>query len=263
MSAFQYHSATSVADAMAKAKAGATLLSGGMSLIPTVKLGLAAPSGLVDLNRIADMKGIGVEGGDVVIAAATTHAAVAASRDVAGKIPALAALASGIGDPQVRHRGTIGGSIANDDPAADYPAACLGLGATIVTDSRSLPADDFFQGLFQTALKDGEIVTAVRFPVPRAAAYVKFPHPATRFALVGVFVAKTGGGVRVAVTGAGDSGVFRASTLEAALDADFSADAAARVKFAPSGMLDDIHGSAEYRAHLIGVLARRAVASCA
>jgi carbon-monoxide dehydrogenase medium subunit len=262
MSAFQYHAAASVSDAAAKAKAGGTLLSGGMTLIPTIKQGLASPSELVDLGKIDELKGIKVEGDEVVIGAGTTHATVAGSSDVAGKIPALAALAGGIGEPQVRHRGTIGGSIANNDPAADYPAACIGLGATIVTDSRSIAADDFFTGLFETALNDGEIVTAVRFPAPEAAAYMKFPHPATRFALVGVFVAKTAGGVRVAVTGASDSGVFRASDIEAALGSSFSPDAIAGIATPSAGMTNDIHGSAEYRAHLVGVMARRAVAAC-
>ena len=262
MSAFQYHAAASVSDAAKRLKTGATLLSGGMTLIPTIKQGLASPSELVDLGKIAELRGIKVEGDEVVIGATTTHAAVAGSADVAKKIPALAALAGGIGEPQVRHRGTIGGSIANNDPAADYPAACLGLGATIVTNTRSIPADDFFAGLFETALKDGEIVTAVRFPAPQAAAYMKFPHPATRFALVGVFVAKTAGGVRVAVTGASDGGVFRATELEKALTSKFSADAIAGIKILAKGMVSDIHGTADYRAHLVGVMARRAVAAC-
>ena len=262
MSAFQYHAAASVADAAKRLKAGATLLSGGMTLIPTIKQGLASPTELVDLGKIGELRGVKVEGNEVVVGATTTHAAVAGSADVAKKIPALAALAGGIGEPQVRHRGTIGGSIANNDPAADYPAACLGLGATIVTDGRSIPADEFFTGLFETALGDGEIVTAVRFPTPEAASYVKFPHPATRFALVGVFVARTTGGVRVAVTGASDSGVFRATELEAALGANFAADAVNGIKIPADGMADDIHGSADYRAHLVGVLTRRAVAAC-
>ena len=192
----------------------------------------------------------------------TTHAAVAGSADVQGKIPALAALAGGIGDPQVRHRGTIGGSVANNDPAADYPAVCLALGATIKTNRRDIAADDFFAGLFETALDDGEIVTAVSFPIPEKAAYEKFPNPASRYALVGVFVAKGGDGVRVAVTGAGQDGVFRVAAMEEALAANFSADAVAGIGVAADGLNSDMHASSEYRAHLIGVMAQRAVAAC-
>ena len=199
---FNYQKAGSIdqaAAAVKKAEDG-TYLAGGMTLLPTLKQRLAKPSDVIDLSSIGDLAGIKVEGDNVVIGAMTTHAAVAGSTDVAGKIPALAALAGGIGDPQVRNRGTIGGSIANNDPAADYPAACLGLGATIVTNSREIAADDFFQGLFETALEDGEIITAVSFPAAEAACYMKFENPASRYAIVGVFVAKTGGGTRVAVT---------------------------------------------------------------
>ena len=261
---FEYQKAGSVDEAAAAAKNAkdGTYLAGGQTLLPTLKLRLANPSDVIDLSGIGDLAGIKVEGDNVVIGALTTHAAVAGSKDVAGKIPALAALAGGIGDPQVRNRGTIGGSIANNDPASDYPAACLGLRATIVTNSREIAADDYFQGLFETALEDGEIVTAVSFPVPEAACYKKFENPASRYAIVGVFVAKTGGGTRVAVTGAGQDGVFRAAEMEKALDGDFSADAVAGISVDQGGLNSDIHASAEYRAHLVTVMAKRAVADC-
>ena len=261
---FQYHRASSLDDAAGKLKAAAdgTLVAGGMTLLPTLKLRLAAPSDLVDIGGIAELSGIKADGGAVVIGAMTTHAAVAGSADVRGKIPALAALAGAIGDPQVRHRGTIGGSVANNDPAADYPAACLALGATIKTTRREIAADDFFMGLFETPLDDGEIVTAVSFPVPDKAAYEKFPNPASRYALVGVFVAKGGDGVRVAVTGAGQDGVFRIAAMEEALGANFSPDAVAGFGVAADGLNSDMHASSEYRAHLIGVMAQRAVAAC-
>jgi carbon-monoxide dehydrogenase medium subunit len=191
----------------------------------------------------------------------TTHAEVAHSAEVKKTIPALAALAEGIGDPQVRNRGTIGGSISNNDPAADYPAGLVALGATVITDRRRIAADDFFKGMFETALQDGEIVTAVSFPKPDKAAYMKFPNPASRYAMVGVFVARTGGGIRVAVTGAGP-GVFRATEMEKALAGSFSADAIKSVKVPAAGLNSDMHGSAEYRAHLVNVMARRAVTAC-
>ncbi len=262
---FAYHKAASLEDAAAQLKAAedGSLLAGGMTLIPTLKLRLAQPSDLVDLGGIGALKGIKAGGGTVEIGAMTTHAAVAASKDVQGAIPALASLADQIGDAQVRNRGTIGGSIANNDPAADYPAACLGLGATIVTNSREIAADDYFKGLFETALEDGEIITAVRFPVPAKAAYAKFPNPASRYALVGVFVAQTGSGARVAVTGAGQSGAFRVAEMEAALGGGFNADTVAGVKVSAIGLNSDIHASPEYRAHLITVMAKRAVAACA
>ena len=208
---FQYLRAQSVDDAGAKlaATAEAKLLAGGMTLLPTIKLRLANPAALIDLGQLADLKGIDVAGGNVTIKAMTRHADVARSAAVAKAIPALITLAGGIGDVQVRHRGTIGGSVANNDPAADYPAGCLGLGATIVTNRREIAADDFFKGLFTTALQDGEIITAIRFPIPEQAAYVKFKNPASRYAIVGVMASKGPQGVRVAVTGAGDTGVFR------------------------------------------------------
>lgn len=238
------------------------LVAGGMTLIPTLKQRLAQPSDLVDLAEIGDLAGISVDGDTVTIGAMTRHCDVADSKDVAKAILALAELASHIGDSQVRHRGTIGGSIANNDPAADYPGAVLGLGATVVTNNREIAADDFFQGLFETALDEGEIITAVRFPKPEKAAYMKFPQPASRFSLVGAFVAKTSGGVRVAVTGAGQDGVFRVTEMEQALDANFSADAIASIAVSDADLNSDIHGSAEYRAHLVGVMAKRAVAAC-
>ena len=257
-----YHRASSAADAAAK-MGGADegkYLSGGMTLLPTMKARLAAPSDLIDLTHIGDMKGISVAGGVVTIGAATTHAEVAASAEVAGAIPALAALAGHIGDPAVRNRGTIGGSVANNDPAADYPAACLGLGATIVTDKREIAADDFFEGMFATVLDENEIITSVKFPVPQAAGYEKFPNPASRYALVGVFAAKTGDGVRVAVTGAGNDGVFRHGGAESALSGNWSPSALDGLATDAGNMLADIHASAAYRAHLVGVIAARAVA---
>ena len=261
---FAFHRAASLEDAASRLKAAddASLIAGGMTLIPTLKLRLASPSDLVDISGIAELGGITVEGDTVVVGATTTHAVVAGSADVLSRIPALSALAGHIGDAQVRNRGTIGGSVANNDPAADYPAACLGLGATVKTDQREIPADDFFTALFETALAEGEIVTAVSFPVPEAAAYQKFPSPASLYALVGVFVARTGGGVRVAVTGAGAGGVFRLTEMESALAGNFSADAIKDVAVAADDLNSDIHASAEYRAHLIGVMARRAVAAC-
>jgi len=263
MSQFQYARASSADDAATQVKAASDglLLAGGMTLLPAIKLGLASPSNLVDLSG-AGLSGITVDGDTVTIGAMTRHADVAASKDVQKVIPALAALAGGIGDPQVRHRGTIGGSVANNDPAADYPAACLGLGATINTGSRSIAADDYFKGLFETALEDGEVVTSVSFPKPDKAAYVKFPNPASRYALVGVFVSSGANGVRVAVTVAGASGVFRAAELEKALSGDFSAGALDGVSVSADGLASDIHAQADYRAHLITVMAQRAVAAC-
>ena len=259
MYAFEYQRAKSVADAASVlAKSGGKLLAGGQSLVGAMKLRLAKPGTLIDLGGIAELKGIKKEGDAIVIGALTTHAEVAASSTVKQAIPALAALAEGIGDRQVRNRGTVGGSLANNDPAADYPAAVLGLGATVVTNKRKIAADDFFKGLYETALAADEIITAVSFPVPKNAAYVKFPQPASRFALVGVFVAQTGSGVRVAVTGAA-SHAHRAKAIEDALGKSFTADAAKSVKIPAAHLNNDLHGSAEYRAHLVSVLAARAV----
>jgi carbon-monoxide dehydrogenase medium subunit len=262
MQSFNYPRRSWVADAATAlgTAADGKIVAGGQTLLPTMKQGLAAPSDLVDLSGVADLKGIKMDGNNLVIGAMTTHAEVAKSAAVKGAIPALAVLADGIGDPQVRNRGTIGGSISNSDPAADYPAGLVGLGATVVTNKRKIAADDFFKGLFETALEAGEIVTAVSFPKPEKAAYAKFPQPASRFALVGVFVSKSGSNVRVAVTGAGPK-VFRQADMEKALAASFSADALKTVKQPASGLNSDIHGTAEYRAHLVGVMARRAVAA--
>lgn len=258
-----YHRPASVADAasLIASSSEAKLLAGGQTLLPTMKQRLAAPEHLVDIGKLAELKGITVTGDTVTIGAATKHAEVAASAEVARAIPALAKLASGIGDPAVRHMGTLGGSVANNDPAADYPSAVLGLGATIVTNKRSIAADDFFAGIFSTVLEEGEIITKIAFPIPHKAAYVKFANPASRYAMCGVFVAKTAGGVRVAVTGAGSSGVFRAAAMEAALAANWSPDAVASITMPADDMLSDIHGSSEYRAHLVTVMAKRAVAA--
>jgi carbon-monoxide dehydrogenase medium subunit len=257
---FNYHRPKSVADALKQLGAAedGKLVAGGMTLIPTLKQRLARPSDLVDLAAIGELKGIKREGNALVIGAMTPHAEVAASAEVRKAIPALAHLADGIGDPQVRNRGTIGGSIANADPAADYPAGVVGLGATVVTNKRKIAGDEFFKGLFETALQEGELVTAVSFPIPEKAGYSKFPNPASRYAVVGVFVAKTAGGVRVAVTGAGPS-VFRVKEMEAALGKDFSPKAVEGIKVAAKGLNSDIHASAEYRAHLVTVMAKRAV----
>jgi len=259
MYSFDYQKAGSVADAAKAATGEAKLVAGGMTLIPTLKLRLAQPSKLVDLGGIKDLVGIKAEGGGVTIGAMTTHQAVANSAEVKKTIPALAELAQGIGDPAVRNRGTIGGSVANNDPAADYPAACVALGATIVTNKRKIAADDFFKGLFETALEEGEIITAISFPAPEKANYQKFRNPASRYALVGVFVAKTKGGVRVAVTGAGEGGVFRKKSFEEALAKSFDAGALDGIKVDAKGLNSDIHASADYRAHLIKVMAKRAV----
>lgn len=257
---FQKPSTLAAAVEILKKRPEAKALGGGQSLIPVMKLGLASPSDIVSLAGLAELRGIKVEGKELVIGAATTHAAVAESAEVRKAIPALADLAAHIGDAQVRNRGTIGGSLAHDDPAADYPAAVLALGATVVTDRRRIAADDFFKGLYQTALAPDEVITAVRFPVAEKAAYAKFPHPASRFALVGVMVAKGPAGVRVAVTGAG-AGVFRQPDMERALGSRFAADALTAVTVKAAGLTSDPFGSAEYRAHLIGVMARRAVAA--
>lgn len=264
MQSFNYVKPASIADAAA-ALSGAgdgTLLAGGQTLLPTMKARLAAPSDLVDLGGIAELKGITVADGTVTIGAMTRHQDVAVSAEVKGAITALAALAGGIGDQAVRNRGTIGGSVANNDPAADYPAAVLGLGATVKTNNREIAADEFFTGLFDTALDEGEIITAVSFPVPEKAAYVKFPNPASRYAIVGVFVAKFSSGVRVAVTGAGDRGVFRVPAYESSLASNFTPDAIADGAVPAANLNSDLHADSEYRAHLITVMTRRAVAAC-
>ncbi len=259
MQTFDYSTPASVADAAKAAAGGARLIAGGQSLRPSMKLGLAAPEALADLGGIAELRGIAVAGGVVRIGAMTTHATVAASAEVQKAIPALADLAGRIGDRQVRNRGTIGGSLANDDPAACYPAAVLGLGATVHTNKRDIAADDFFLGIYTTALAEDEIITAVSFPVPERAGWQKFNQPASRFSIVGVFVSKGPQGVRVAVTGAGAGGVFRAKALEDKLAANWSGAALAGATVAAEDLVSDLHGSAEYRAALIPVLAARAV----
>ena len=259
MYAFNYQNPSSSAAAIAAAKGDARYLAGGQSLVQAMKLRLSQSATLVDLNGIVELKGISVAGGKVIIGAMARHSDVARSADVKKAIPALADLAGGIGDQMVRNQGTLGGSIANADPAACYPAALLGLGATIKAHQRAIAADNFFTGLFETALAPGELITSVEFPVPDCAAYIKFKQPASRFALVGVFVAKFGGSVRVAVTGA-KSSVFRATDIEAALSKGFTPDAAAAVKVSVAGINSDMHGSAEYRAAMVSVMASRAVA---
>jgi carbon-monoxide dehydrogenase medium subunit len=256
MQSFQFSNAKTVAEAKAAAASGAKILAGGQSLLPSMRL--AAPDALASLGAIADLKGITVAGGVVKIGAMTTHATVAASAEVRAAIPALADLANHIGDRQVRNRGTIGGSLANNDPAACYPAAVLGLGATVHTDRRDIAADDFFVGLYTTALAEDEVITAVSFPVPEKAGWQKFKQPASRFSIIGVFTSKGPKGVRVAVTGGGN-GVFRASALEAQLAGNYSAAALAGATVSADGLNSDLHGSAEYRAALIPVLAARAV----
>jgi aerobic carbon-monoxide dehydrogenase medium subunit len=258
-----YHRPSSVDEAAALFAKGSEskYLAGGHTLIPVMKQRLASPSDVIDLARIKDLVGIEPSGDGIVIKAATTHYGVAQSSVVKKAIPALAYLASLIGDPAVRHRGTIGGSIANNDPAADYPAALLALDATVKTNKRNIKAGDFFKGLFTTALEDDEIITAVSFPVTDKAGYAKFPHPASRFALTGVFVARSpGGDVRAAATGASQNGVMRVSAIEAALKANWSASALDGVKISADGLMSDLHGSSDYRANLIKVMAQRALA---
>jgi carbon-monoxide dehydrogenase medium subunit len=260
MQAFAFHAPSSVAAAIqAGTGVDAKYIAGGQTLLQSMKLGLAAPEALVSVTGIAGLAGITVANGVVKIGAATTHATVAASAEVQKAIPALAELAGKIGDRAVRNLGTIGGSLANDDPAACYPAAVLGLGATVHTDRRDIPADSFFQGLFTTALADGEMITAVSFPIPAKAGWQKFKQPASRFSLVGVFVSQGPAGTRLAVTGAGSGGVFRASALEAKLAASWSAAALAGATVDAGNLISDLHGSAEYRAALIPVLSARAV----
>ena len=260
MYAFDYQRPASSSAAVTAARGDARYLAGGQSLVQAMKLRLSSSGRLVDLGGVAELRGIRVDGGGVVVGAMTSHAAVAASPEVCRALPALAELARGIGDPSVRTMGTIGGSIANADPAADYPAAVLGLGATVVTDRREIAADAFFVDLYTTALEPGELITAVRFPVPAKAAYGKLVQPASRFALVGVFVSQATGGVRVAVTGA-KACVFRAAAIEAALGKSFTPEAAKAVAMPVDGVNADLHGSAAYRAAMISVMAARAVAA--
>ncbi|MFO1067111.1 MAG: xanthine dehydrogenase family protein subunit M [Geminicoccaceae bacterium] len=258
---FAYHKPASLADAakLLAANEDAKLLAGGQTFIPTLKQRLAQPSDLIDLGGIAELKGIKEDGNGVTIGAMTKHAEVAHSAAVKKAIPALASLAEGIGDPQVRNMGTIGGSLSNNDPAADYPGALLALNGTVHTTKRTISADQFFAGMFSTALDRDEIVKAVSFPKADKAAYAKFPNPASRYAMVGVFVAKSGGNVRVAVTGAGQDGVFRWTDAEKALAANWSASALDGLSVNAGNLNSDIHASADYRAHLIKVMAKRAV----
>jgi carbon-monoxide dehydrogenase medium subunit len=259
-----YHRPSSVDEAAALFAKGSEskYLAGGHTLIPVMKQRRASPSDVIDLARIKELVGIEPSGDGIVIKAATTHYDVAQSSIVKKAIPALAYLASLIGDPAVRHRGTIGGSIANNDPAADYPAALVALDATVKTNKRNIKAGDFFKGLFTTALEDGEIITAVSFPVTGKAGYAKFPHPASRFALTGVFVARSpGGDIRVAATGASQNGVMRVPAIEAALKANWSPGAIDGVTVSADGLMSDLHGSSDYRANLIKVMAQRAVAA--
>ncbi len=260
MNEFKFMRAATLADAAAAFEKAddARYLAGGQTLLPVMKQGLAVPSDVISLARIGELAGIAVSKERIDIGAMTRHADVAAHKEIRALLPALSVLAGGIGDPHVRNRGTIGGSLANNDPAADYPAAVLGLGATIVTDERTIAAEHYFQGLFATALEPGELITRVEFPVPRRAGYVKFPHPASRYALVGVMVSDGPHGIRVAVTGAG-AGVFRVPAMEQALAKSFTPEAIADIPIADADLTSDRHGSAAYRAHLVGVLARRAV----
>ncbi|MGY8999501.1 MAG: FAD binding domain-containing protein [Rhodospirillales bacterium] len=257
---FEYQRATSVGDAISKNSAAddPRFLAGGMTLIPVLKQRLDQPTDIVDLGDLEDMRGISEEGGSIVIKAMTTHHTVNTSELVASKIPALAYLAGTIGDKMVRNRGTIGGSLATNDPAASYPSAVLALNATIKTNSREIPADEFFLGMFDTALEDNELIISVSFPIPDEAGYKHFPNPASRYPIVGSFVAKTSSGVRVGITGAGPC-AFRITEFEEALVGNYSADAIREIKVSDDGLNTDIHASAEYRAHLINVMTRRAI----
>jgi carbon-monoxide dehydrogenase medium subunit len=260
---FAYHKPSSIADAvkLLASDPDARAISGGMTLLPALKLRLNKPSAVVDLSGIAELRGVRREGGTIIIGALTKHFEIATGAEIKSAIPALAWMASTIGDTQVRNRGTMGGSVANNDPSADYPAALLALGATIQTDKRKVSADDFFQGMFATALDTGELVTAIHIPVPEKAGYAKMKNPASRYSMAGVFVARGPQGVRVAANGAGANGAFRVKEMEAALSSNWSPDAVASIKLDPSAMNGDIHGSAEYRAHLVTVMAKRAVAN--
>ncbi len=261
MKSFNFKSATNTKDAVKLASGRATFLAGGMTLLPAIKLRLAAYSDLINIKKIKGLSGIKVSSKSIRIGAVTTHAQVAESKEVGKSIPSLSVLAEGIGDPQVRNRGTIGGSIANNDPAADYPSACMALNGIIHTNKRKISADKFFKGMFETDLKKGELIEAIEFEVPEKSAYAKYPNPASRYALVGVYVAKLKKEVRVAITGAGSS-VFRSKEIESALSSNFSPSAIDNVSISSNGLNSDIHASADYRAHIIKVMARKAVSSC-
>ena len=261
MKSFNFKSATNTKEATKMASGRATFLAGGMTLLPAIKLRLAAYSDLINIKKIKGLSGIKVSSKSIKIGATTTHAEVASSKEVGKAISSLSVLAEGIGDPQVRNRGTIGGSIANNDPAADYPSACIALNATIYTNKRKIPADKFFKGMFETDLKKGELIEAIEFEVPEKSAYAKFPSPASRYAMVGVYVAKFKKEVRVSVTGAA-SCVFRSKEIESSLSNNFSPSALDKISISNKGLNSDIHASADYRAHLIKTMARKAVSSC-
>ena len=261
MKTFNYHSTKDVKEATKLASSSSAFLAGGMTTLPSMKLGLASYKDIIDIKRIKKLSGIKVSGKTVTIGATTKHAEVAHSKEVKKAIPSLAALAEGIGDPQVRNRGTIGGSIANNDPSADYPSACIALNATIHTNNRKVSADKFFTGMFETSLKKGELIESVEFEVPEKSCYIKYPNPASRYAIVGVYVAKLKNEVRVAVTGAASS-VFRSKELEEALSSNFSPSTIDKITVSNKGLNSDIHASAEYRAHLIKVMAKKAVSGC-
>ena len=261
MKTFNYHSAKEIKEASKLASSNSAFLAGGMTTIPSMKLGLATYKDIIDIKGIKKLSGIKVSGKTVRIGATTKHAEVARSKEVKKAIPSLAALAEGIGDPQVRNRGTIGGSIANNDPAADYPSACLALNAIIHTSKRKIQADKFFKGMFETDLKKGELIESIEFEVPEKSAYAKFPNPASRYAIVGVYVAKLKKEIRVAITGV-ESVVFRCKKLEDALTNNFSAAAIDNINISSKGFNSDLHASAEYRAHIIKIMAKKAVSSC-
>ena len=261
MKSFNFHSAKNVKEATKLASGKSVFLAGGMTTLPAIKLRLASYSDVIDIKKIKELNGIKASGKTLKIGATTTHVEVAESKQVNKTISSLSKLADGIGDPQVRNRGTIGGSIANNDPAADYPSACLALNATIHTNSRKISANDFFKGTFETALKKGELITAIEFEVPEKSNYAKLPNPASRYAIVGVFVAKYKKEVRVAVTGAGSS-VFRAKEIESALSNNFSASAIDNINISAEELNSDIHASAEYRANMIRAMAKRAISGC-
>ena len=261
MKSFNYKSAVNTKEAAKLVSGRATFLAGGMSLLPAIKLRLAAYSDLINIKKIKGLSVVKVSSKSLRIGATTTHAEVASSKEVGKSIPSLAVLAEGIGDPQVRNRGTIGGSIANNDPAADYPSACLALNAIIHTSKRKIPADKFFKGMFETDLKKGELIESIEFELPEKSYYAKFPNPASRYAIVGVYVAKLKKETRVAITGAGNS-VFRSKELESALSNNFSPSSIDKVSISSKELNSDIHASSEYRAHIIKVMARKAVSSC-
>ena len=261
MKSFNFHSVKNVKEAKKLASGKSSYLAGGMTTLPAIKLGLASYSDIIDIKKIKELSGIKSSGKSLKIGATTKHVEVVESKQVQKKISSLCDLADGIGDPQVRNRGTIGGSIANNDPAADYPSACLALNAIIHTNSRKIPANNFFKGTFETALKKGELITSIEFEIPEKSSYAKFPNPASRYAIVGVYVAKLKKGIRVAITGV-ESCVFRCKKLEDALSSNFSPSAIDNVNISSEGFNSDIHASAEYRAHIIKVMAKKAVSNC-